>query len=49
MMFGFYTSVDPKEDLTVDGLAGGKLEKGEVNGFTGEGSVTKTKGTGGGN
>jgi hypothetical protein len=50
MMFGFYTSVDPKEDLSVDGLAGGKLEKGEVNGFTGEGSVTKsTNSAGGGN
>jgi peroxiredoxin len=38
MMFGFYTSVDPKEDLS-----GGKLaakSDGEVSGITGEGSVT---------
>ena len=41
MMFGFYTSVDPKQDLTVEGLADKGPTKGEVNGFVGEGSVTK--------
>jgi peroxiredoxin len=41
MMFGFYTSVDPKQDLTVEGLANKGSAKGEVNGFAGEGSVTK--------
>ena len=40
MMFGFYNSIDPKQDLTVAGLNSTKLEKGEVNGTTGEGSVT---------
>ncbi len=38
MMFGFYTSIDPKQDLTA-GVAN-KLDRGEVNGFAGEGSVT---------
>lgn len=42
MMFGFYTSMDPKQDLTA-GVAS-KLEKGEVNGFAGEGSVTASGG-----
>lgn len=40
MMFGFYTSIDPKEDLSITGLAGGAAKDGEVNGVTGEGSVT---------
>lgn len=41
MMFGFYTSIDPKQDLTAGGLAKNNLGEGEVNGFAGEGSVTK--------
>ncbi len=40
MMFGFYASLDPKQDLSVEGLAGGGAKDGEVNGFAGEGSVT---------
>lgn len=39
MMFGFYTSIDPKQDLTAGGVAS-KVDKSEVNGFAGEGSVT---------
>lgn len=39
MMFGFYTSIDPKQDLTAGGVAS-TLDKSEVNGFAGEGSVT---------
>jgi peroxiredoxin len=42
MMFGFYTSIDPKQDLSVTGLADGGAGKGEVNGFAGEGSVSKS-------
>jgi peroxiredoxin len=42
MMFGFYTSIDPKQDLSVTGLAEGGSGKGEVNGFAGEGSVSKS-------
>ena len=41
MMFGFYTSIDPKQDLPSTGLAGGGADKGEVNGFAGEGSVDR--------
>ena len=40
MMFGFYTSIDPKQDLTAGGLAASRPKDGEVNGFAGEGSVT---------
>ncbi len=40
MMFGFYTAIDPKQDLQVTGLASGAAKDGEVNGFAGEGSVT---------
>ena len=40
MMFGFYTSIDPKQDLTAGGLADSGAKNGEVNGFAGEGSVT---------
>jgi peroxiredoxin len=39
MMFGFYTSIDPKQDLTAGGVAS-KVDKSEVNGFAGEGSVS---------
>jgi peroxiredoxin len=45
MMFGFYTSMDPKQDLTAGGLAKSGDEGGEVNGFAGEGSVTKATAT----
>ncbi|MBI3838598.1 MAG: hypothetical protein HY288_11785 [Planctomycetia bacterium] len=41
MMFGFYTSIDPKQDLSLTGLAEGGAGQGEVNGFAGEGSVIK--------
>ncbi|HEX3727394.1 MAG TPA: alkyl hydroperoxide reductase, partial [Pirellulales bacterium] len=40
MMFGFYTSVDPKENLLAGEVAASKAPEGEVNGITGEGSVT---------
>ncbi len=40
MMFGFYTSIDPKQDLTAGKLADNDTKSGEVNGFVGEGSVT---------
>ncbi len=40
MMFGFYTSIDPKQDLTAGKLAGSEFDKGEINGFAGEGTVT---------
>jgi hypothetical protein len=39
MMFGFYTSIDPKQDLSL-GLATAGVDKGEVNGFAGEGTTT---------
>ena len=43
MMFGFYTSIDPKQDLLAEKVAGvepGKPADGEVNGFAGEGSIS---------
>jgi hypothetical protein len=40
MMFGFYSSMDPKQDLTAGGLAQARAKDGEINGFAGEGSVT---------
>lgn len=40
MMFGFYTSIDPKQDLTAGGLADGNAKKPEAGGFAGEGSVS---------
>ena len=40
-MFGFYTSIDPKQDLTAGKLADTAAKDGEVSGFVGEGSVTK--------
>jgi hypothetical protein len=40
MMFGFYASIDPKQDLSAGGLASSGGKDGEVNGITGEGSVT---------
>jgi peroxiredoxin/mono/diheme cytochrome c family protein len=41
MMFGFYTSMDPAQDLTAGGVAQASTGKSEVNGFAGEGSITK--------
>jgi peroxiredoxin len=40
MMFGFYSSMDPKQDLTAGGLAEARPKDGEINGFAGEGSIT---------
>lgn len=40
MMFGFYSSMDPKQDLTAGGLAQAGPKDGQINGFAGEGSVT---------
>jgi peroxiredoxin/mono/diheme cytochrome c family protein len=40
MMFGFYTSIDPKQDLLAGGLADSGAKDGEVSGITGEGSVS---------
>jgi peroxiredoxin/mono/diheme cytochrome c family protein len=43
MMFGFYTSMDPAQDLTAGGLADSGAKDGQVNGFAGEGSVTSAQ------
>jgi peroxiredoxin len=40
MMFGFYTSIDPKQDLSQAGLADNPVKDGQVSGTTGEVSVT---------
>ncbi len=40
MMFGFYSSVDPHQDLSASDVASNRPQDGEVNGVTGEGSVT---------
>jgi hypothetical protein len=39
MMFGFYTSIDPNQDLDLGGLADSAGNDGQLSGTTGEGSV----------
>ena len=44
MMFGFYTSIDPTQDLSLSGLADNAVTDGQANGTASEGSATASEG-----